>query len=562
MKRATRRTYVGLGMTVLVSLQLGFVSFKTYQTSYLGLDLDRRLETIEITLLLESDEKKVAAVGQPERAKGRHDGPHPLFGFSTPDDEARSLSMVDFTDASTSGTKRADPRFGEVAMHFKISKQPIRRLGAISITKDHSVTSGTILHKATKKAPDPERDTNNGHLPSAHQKQKMTNRTLFSKLPTMTIEDIIALQASTAPDKRLSTIAFERNLQLGFRESCISFSALVMEAVNKKIPQVLLPSLSFKDYQGSDKRINFELLFDVIHWNSHYPALPRLVAFNEEMHPNWNARHGRFLKADPARNDTSTSEKTSSSLVPFPGGEQEHMAYYSNYTGYLALNQMAERHPAELMILRGALRPHIEIRRHLSRLKQAGRESDGGNGAAGSNNKFMALHAFVEPGVERSRSCIWARVQSLATIFAAMEREFPTPPAHRLFVAVDRNRIAETSDNLDAVDNLKTLNSAVSKGLWNGTVQVFETGMESLRDTPFESRASVVGSMVDFFLAQDSILFIGTERSSFSMDVITSRFYQDSKENYLYLPRGITHATPSVDEFGSVTRQPPRFKCY
>mmetsp|Transcript_45094 Transcript_45094/g.54638 ORF Transcript_45094/g.54638 Transcript_45094/m.54638 type:complete len:115 (+) Transcript_45094:3-347(+) len=88
-----------------------------------------------------------------------------------------------------------------------------------------------------------------------------------------------------------------------------------------------------------------------------------------------------------------------------------------------------------------------------------------------------------------------------------------------------------------AVDNLNTLNDAVSNGLWGGRVTVFEFGVEAVRYHPVAGMfPTVTAAMMDYFLAVDAVVFIGTEVSSWSADVAKTRFYLGNRENYKYVP--------------------------
>ena len=358
-----------------------------------------------------------------------------------------------------------------------------------------------------------------------------------------------ALEEATKPDHSLPTFALERKLHLGFRNGCTAFTTLVMQGLERNVSQILLPSISFKDHGGSGKRIEFENLFDVVHWNSHYPSLPRLVSFDPKLHSQWNESARRFIQV---ANENYTR--------PFAllGGELQHLEYHSNYTAqleYQAAN-MGERNAAELKILRGALRPHPDIQKHINGIIKRANERDHDN--AEITNDYMVLHARVEPDMQRTRRCVWAKVKRLSTILEMLERQYPVPPAPKLLIAMNRDLLEESArknNNTVAAKNLQTLNRALKDGLWNGTVQVEEAGVSSLKRTSFRRRPGVVGSLVDFFLAVNAKVFVGTEISRFSMDVITTRFYNAQKANYLYLPRGIKHATPEEAE------RPPRFKC-
>jgi hypothetical protein len=140
----------------------------------------------------------------------------------------------------------------------------------------------------------------------------------------------------------------------------------------------------------------------------------------------------------------------------------------------------------------------------------------------------MALHARIEPDMQKHVTCRDNKVTMPRDIFDSMERYFPTPPVHTLFVAVNR-RLLETEandlaryGNSVAVENLKVLNHARRYGLWNGTVNVMEAGMKSTEGTRFEQYPGISGATMDYFLALDAAIFVSTTVSSFSVEFVTN----------------------------------------
>ena len=68
----------------------------------------------------------------------------------------------------------------------------------------------------------------------------------------------------------------------------MAFSILVLHAKKQGHGQFLLRSLGQKDTYGTNRFIPFAKLWDVAHWNSHYPALPRLVDYDPILHSQFN----------------------------------------------------------------------------------------------------------------------------------------------------------------------------------------------------------------------------------------------------------------------------------
>jgi len=81
------------------------------------------------------------------------------------------------------------------------------------------------------------------------------------------------------------------------------------------------------------------------------------------------------------------------------------------------------------------------------------------------------------------------------------------------------------STNWMAVHNLKELNRAVKDGLWGGRAKVFEFGSNALKGTKYEHQPSTTGAVLNFLIAQHTNEFVGTRISSYSMDLLHTRFY-------------------------------------
>jgi hypothetical protein len=155
--------------------------------------------------------------------------------------------------------------------------------------------------------------------------------------------------------------------------------------------------------------------------------------------------------------------------------------------------------------------------------------------------------------------------RNLTKIFQFLEKTFPEPPAPLVFMPInrqymEREGLATTKEpnrtNLVAVDNLNALNRAVEQGLWNGKVQVFEFGANALKGTRFEKRPSTAGAILNFYIALGGNVFVGTEVSSYSVDLTSTRFYRENTtRNYKYLPDGLQEWTPKG------TKHAPGFRC-
>jgi hypothetical protein len=351
-------------------------------------------------------------------------------------------------------------------------------------------------------------------------------------------------EIATAPDPDLPTLAyFQRAFYSGFRNEGMVFTAFVMYAVENNFTQILLPTIRWKDLYGTNRPVPHEKLFDVIHWNSLYPALPRFVSYDPVAHRE--LKNMKWVIGDPEKNATR----------PFAHGRYPKlMNKYKQYTKrMLHAGDNPSLNPVDLAMMRGAFRPHPDLQQHIQRL-------GGSMDEQASDGSYMALHARVEPDMQRHPVCRDKKVISLQAIFDSMQAQFPEPPASKLFIAINRPMLEKEGSKPDgenqvAVENVAVLNRASVEGLWGGRVKVFEAGMPSIRNTRFEAYPGISGAAVDYFLAVGAKLFVGTEVSTFSTDLIAARFYRGNKSNYHYSPTGLQLVT------NQNSTVPPRFHC-
>ena len=176
------------------------------------------------------------------------------------------------------------------------------------------------------------------------------------------------------------------------------------------------------------------------------------------------------------------------------------------------------------------------------------------------------------------RVCRDKKVLNLTDIVTVLEDQFPEPPAKALFLPINRkilekegypNEKEPEKTNWIAVKNLQSFNDIIEHGLWNGTVKVFQMGTTGLEGTKFENRSSVTGSLLDYFLALESKIFVGTPVSSFSHALVVTRFYRQEYNNWQYLPEGLSRWTPvslvddessSIDEAKNTTSKKKKNK--
>jgi len=211
-------------------------------------------------------------------------------------------------------------------------------------------------------------------------------------------------------------------------------------------------------------------------------------------------------------------------------------------------------------MLQGALRPHPALQAIVDRSKEYLRERAHREGIASfsspvstrSSFQYMTLHARVEPDMQRHGVCKDKKVLTLQEIIDMVESKWPeVPPVDVVFLPINRQYLekegtlpenfkndsnSDEAINWIAVDNLRLLNRLTNHnvtnngksvgGMWNRKVPVVEFGSEALRGTVYEHRPSTSGAILNYFLGLDAHIFIGTEVSSFSHDVLAARFFR------------------------------------
>ena len=77
---------------------------------------------------------------------------------------------------------------------------------------------------------------------------------------------------------------FRCKLNSGFQNQFQDLFGFIKVAVEEGFHQVLIDTIRWKDQFGFSRYVRFDAYFDVVHWNSYYPTLPRLVTFDSKMH--------------------------------------------------------------------------------------------------------------------------------------------------------------------------------------------------------------------------------------------------------------------------------------
>ena len=336
----------------------------------------------------------------------------------------------------------------------------------------------------------------------------------------------------------------------GYRNQVMTFSGLVLWSMKNGHKQILLETLNHKDLFGTNKKVPHEALFDVEHWNSYYPALPRMVHCDPTIMIDYNCsvdpqKPGEFK--DPIH-DMPHKYKTY---------KNEHFVSYTRYTRKKGPLADPFPNPADVLIQSGALRPHPDMRAHAKKLFETMNVKE---------DNYMAVHARIEPDMQKHPVCRDEKVLNLTSIVGFLEKEWKDPPVTAIVMPINRYLLEKEGlienykkgeeINWIAVNNLKEFDRISKEGLWGGRAKIFTFGSKALNGTKYaETMWSIGGSILDFDIATNAKIFVGTEISSFSADLVSNRFYRGKFDNYYYRPDGLHKMT---DENSN---EPPAFKC-
>jgi len=322
----------------------------------------------------------------------------------------------------------------------------------------------------------------------------------------------------------------------------------------------------------------------------HPNRLPRIVLYNQTLHDQWDLNRSRNLDRDIVSTRPYGYTKGSTRLA---AGYQFYVKGKGRYTVNDDPKQKnsneIHRNPAEILMLQGALKPHPALQAIVDRSKIHLQERASRVGAL----RYMTLHARIEPDMQRHPVCKEKKVLTLQEIVNMVEFKWPDQaPVDVVFLPINRQYIEREGTipenyknessadghgtiNWIAADNLRVLNrltnhnktgkDIITGGMWNGTVPVIEFGSEALQGTVYDQRPSTSGSILNYFLSLDADIFVGTEVSSFSHDVLSARFYRglangkESNSTNSYADKletksdtsGIDIHTVSVDAFAS-----------
>lgn len=349
------------------------------------------------------------------------------------------------------------------------------------------------------------------------------------------------------PHENVTSAAYKHIFWAGFCNQYMMFIGVIILAHESNYSQLLIEGLRWKDTYGTNQHIRHDMLFDVVHWNSYYPLLPRIVSHNSTILPDVSIGGSRISPKIQWEGDSTNA------TAPYAIGKKQTSAVFA-YQQYdqQVFKKRKERYPFEVEIMKDAFRPHPEIQKIIDDFLQS---IDNGN------SSFMVLHARVEPDMQKHSQCLDLKVKELKDIIDMVEAHFQDPPFTTLIIILNREilekEVAKTDNkNMVAVENLKVLNDYVRNGAWGGKVNVVEAGskLAEKHDT-YSKYSTITGGIINFFISLQANIFVGTEVSSYSAAVAKSRFFRERRDSFFYTPKGINLAT----EVNSTDA--PKFHC-
>ena len=188
-------------------------------------------------------------------------------------------------------------------------------------------------------------------------------------------------------DNHISTIAYRHGPFGGFRNQFMTFGGIMLGMKQQNFSQVIVQSIKWKDLFGTNQRLRHDLFFDVEHWNSFYPQLPRFVEYNKSLHPDVHI-FGKSKNPSLKWNVNDLSKAKNPCAFGDTGLQAQNR--YKEYVKRVT-NGIQTRSPVDLLMLRGAFRPHPDLQLIINNFIRSNRLDDG----------FIALHARIEPDMQK-----------------------------------------------------------------------------------------------------------------------------------------------------------------
>ena len=281
--------------------------------------------------------------------------------------------------------------------------------------------------------------------------------------------------------------------------------------------QIYIHSLQWKDLYGTNEKLRHEILFDVYHWNTYYPILPKLVShhssssssssptnstkqkkiqnFFTDVYIHYDERGSKetvvaskinidsklgiaprliwnATQTTISKNNNIIIKNPTKSMInatnPYPIGfgqssevannRYKHFAkrLYKYYQNKKLGNQQNDHKKMDIEFEQYKLIMKDALRPH-PELKQIIDEFKTSIQSHDPLSSYMVLHARIEPDMQKHPLCLEKKVVNITHIIDSMYEQFPDPPSSTLILLLNKKLLEEE------VHNIKVNNNTMAK---------------------------------------------------------------------------------------------------
>ena len=204
----------------------------------------------------------------------------------------------------------------------------------------------------------------------------------------------------------VTTGVFTQYLFSGLNNQLRTFTGFMFMAHDEGIGQLIEQSFKWKDQFGKRYWVPHKKLWDVVHWNTFYPILPRFVSYDKDLHPDIDVKPSNGKKDVRFKEHVASENYTTANPRQFVSHRQQ--GWFRNGALQKAIaadrvgdeGQFYEQAKMNESILKGALRPHPFLQslvdKEIERLRSGG--------------KIMTIHLRVEPDMARQNRVCWVSI--------------------------------------------------------------------------------------------------------------------------------------------------------
>jgi len=197
----------------------------------------------------------------------------------------------------------------------------------------------------------------------------------------------------------------------GLNNQIYNFFGACFAANSENFGQIIEQSITWKDTFGTNHQVPHRKLWDVVHWNSFFPNLPRFASYDKDHHPDLDLIQTTVTiegKAYPKLKVkynapwdiwTNRSITRPQPLIQYPQQGQNLYKGLTRAIYFGRVHRKEERKQHLIMykeMLKGALRPHPFLQGIIEKARMQLK----------AGGKYMTLHARVEPDMaKQDRVC-------------------------------------------------------------------------------------------------------------------------------------------------------------